>query len=114
MKNPHLLAGLLLLAILSACTTEKYQLKQKTDNNGYTPLHDACTSRNTQSARILILHGAVINATDEDGDTPLIVSCQKGDTATVELLLQNRADAGIVNTAGTSALHEACNTGESN
>lgn len=36
MKKQHLLQTLIFMLLLSACTTEKYEVKQKTDKNGFT------------------------------------------------------------------------------
>jgi ankyrin repeat protein len=39
--------------------------------NGYTPLHEAVLTGNTELARLLLAHGANPHLSDDDGDSPL-------------------------------------------
>jgi FOG: Ankyrin repeat len=74
---------------------------------GFTCLHEAALEGHTKVAKILIEHGANVNAqADEVGDseTPLIDAAENKHIDTVKLLLQNGADPSIYNIDGFTAL----------
>lgn len=83
-------------------------------NEGLTPLHNACLSNDTMSARFLIYAGADVNACNKYKDTPLHMLCKRGSYELAWLLLRNGTDVEAVNSAGMrpldyhpgSAVHE--------
>ena len=56
------------------------------------PLHSAVAAKNISIARLLLQHGADVNAKQMSGITPLHSAAHNGQTAMVELLLANNAD----------------------
>jgi len=64
------------------------------------PLHSAASARNLEAARMLLEHGAPINARQQGGWTPIHAAAQNGDRTMVELLLERGADARLVNDQG--------------
>jgi ankyrin repeat protein len=85
------------------------------DREGYTALFYAAgntmdedaTSRTLAAARILIEHGARVNAQALDGSTPLMWAARKGELEIVRLLLSKGANANVVDRLGRSALSYA-------
>ena len=57
-----------------------------------TPLHAAVAGRKAALARVLLDHGADVNARQHGGWTPLQGAAQSGDRDVVELLLSRQAD----------------------
>jgi hypothetical protein len=96
--------------------------------NGMTPLHAAALSNLTNAARVLIQHGAKVQARDLAGFTPLLRAATLGSTEMAALLLENNAspDASVVSpinpgmpmpggtVAGNTALHFAALRGDTN
>lgn len=70
---------------------------------GYTP---------TASARLLLAHGAGVNAADHHGQTALMAACDKGDTACVQLLLHSGAQVNARDDDGRTALSHAADAGQ--
>ncbi|HKC00150.1 MAG TPA: ankyrin repeat domain-containing protein [Terriglobales bacterium] len=69
------------------------------------PLHSAASARNLGAARLLLEHGAPVNARQQAGWVPLHAAAQNGDRPMVELLLKHHADPKLANDAGkTSAM----------
>ena len=64
------------------------------------PLHSAASARNAAAARLLLEHGAPVNARQQSGYAPLHAAAQNGDLAMVELLLQYGGDAKAANDDG--------------
>lgn len=60
-------------------------------NNAFkvAPLHSAAASKNVKIAKLLIDHGADVNATQQEGFTPLHSAAHNGDLAMAELLLKS-------------------------
>src|SRR6202521_5520550 len=69
------------------------------------PLHSAATARNLEAARLLLQHGAPVNARQQAGWVPIHAAAQNGDRPMVELLLKHHADPTLANDEGkTSAM----------
>jgi len=70
--------------------------------NGETALHNACWSKNLSIARVLLQHGANINAPSDMGETPLHYALRVHEpTDLVTFLIQNGADVSIKGKFGT-------------
>ena len=68
------------------------------------PLHSAIANRNQAISRMLIEHGADVNARQQEDFTPLMEAAQNGDLETAKLLLQHGADPKPAAAKGQSAL----------
>ena len=64
------------------------------------PLHSAASARNFEAARLLLEHGAPINARQQGGWGPIHAAAQNGDREMVDLFLKHGADSEIANDAG--------------
>ncbi len=64
------------------------------------PLHSAASARNLPAVRLLLEHGAPVNARQHLGWTAIHAAAQNGDRAMVELLLQHGADPKAPNDEG--------------
>src|SRR5690606_14658624 len=70
---------------------------------GWTPLHYAASKAQVETARMLIEHGAIINAPGPDGTTPLMMAALSGKPEMVRLLLSKGADPTMFNAAHETA-----------
>jgi ankyrin repeat protein len=61
------------------------------------PLHSAASARNLEGARLLLEHGAPVNARQQGGWAPIHAAAQNGDRAMVELMLKHGADPKLSN-----------------
>jgi len=79
------------------------------DPAGVTLLHDAVISNRVDSARLLIAHGANVNAVDEKGMTPLLyaASIDFGDASMIDLLVKSGANKQARTKEGLTALELA-------
>jgi ankyrin repeat protein len=80
------------------------------DGTGWTPLHWASKGHNFKDGsvlRLLLEHGADINAQNQAGRTPLYRASYMGALEVVCLLLEHGADAGVKSNDGETALQEA-------
>jgi len=68
------------------------------------PLHSAVAGQHLGIAKLLVEHGALVNAEQEGGFTPLHGACQNGQVEMVKLLLDNGADIHALSHEGRSAL----------
>lgn len=64
------------------------------------PLHSAATARNLEAARLLLEHGAPVNARQQAGWVPIHAAAQNGDRPMVELLLKHQANPKLANDDG--------------
>jgi uncharacterized protein len=64
------------------------------------PLHSAASARNLEAARLLLEHGAPVNARQQGGWVPIHAAAQNGDRLMVELLLKYGADTALTNDQG--------------
>lgn len=82
-----------------------------------TPLINAAANMSLSAVKLLIQHGASIDAKNSAGDTALIMAAWRGDEDCVELLCNEGADVtyrspgrGLAIVAAASALHPSCAT----
>ncbi|MEQ1948526.1 MAG: ankyrin repeat domain-containing protein [Bryobacteraceae bacterium] len=59
------------------------------------PLHAAAAGKATEVAKLLVLHGANVNARQHAGWAPLHAAAQNGDVDFARLLIENGADVNI-------------------
>ena len=64
------------------------------------PLHSATSARNLEAARLLLEHGAPVNARQQLGFVSMHAAAQNGERDMVELLLQHGADVTLANEQG--------------
>ena len=64
------------------------------------PLHSAASARNLEAVRLLLEHGAPVNARQQSGWVPIHAAAQNGDRPMVELLLKHGADPALTNADG--------------
>jgi uncharacterized protein len=64
------------------------------------PLHSAASARNLEAVRLLLEHGAPVNARQQGGWAPIHAAAQNGDRPMVELMLRHRADPKLANDNG--------------
>jgi ankyrin repeat protein len=67
------------------------------------PLHSAAAGNHTGICKMLIEHGANVNAKQQGGFTPLHAAAQNGNLDLVKLLLENGADKGAETDDGKTA-----------
>ena len=80
------------------------------DRCGLTPLMEACHASNYEAVKILLEHGADVNARDYCGETPLIYVVKSeghGQSEIVKLLLEYGADKNISGKYSGTALEKA-------
>ncbi|MCL4504914.1 MAG: ankyrin repeat domain-containing protein [Chloroflexi bacterium] len=68
------------------------------------PLHSAIANRHQAISRVLVEHGADVNARQQADFTPLMEAAQNGDLETAQLLLRHGADPQPTTTKGQTAL----------
>lgn len=78
-----------------------------------TPLHHACINGDPEVVRLLLQHGASVNAKTSDGHTPLHAACQSGNLQTVRALLHHGANPTSSNQWASTPLKIACREGHS-
>jgi uncharacterized protein len=75
--------------------------------DGDTPLHVFLWRRDDSSARLLVAHGANVNAIGDMGETPLHVAMRHAAPETIAALLAAGAKADIVSEFGQTPLQVA-------
>lgn len=79
----------------------------------YTPLHYAAALLSPEIARLLIAHGAQVDAEDAFGTTPLLAAAAGSHTATVRLLIAHGANVRAAErSSGQNALMRGCHDPE--
>ena len=63
----------------------------ETDRYGWTPLHYAASRSNLDMIKLLLAHGADINADSPNNSTPLMMAAWLGNTDTIRYLIQRGA-----------------------
>lgn len=74
------------------------------DHNGFTPLHAAAQSGDTEMVRLLLRRGADVRLADTFGNTPLLCLCPAAPAELITLLLAHGADPAQKNHFGMCAL----------
>ena len=72
------------------------------NEDGWTPLHEACCLGSAEIAEALLRHGADAQARCKDGTTPLHKAARAGNAAVIALLLQAGADDSAVDKVGSA------------
>lgn len=72
-------------------------------------MHEACNRGHIQAARVLLNHGADVNAAASCGTTPLIDAASNGHNTIVKLLLEHGADPLQKDKHGMNAIDLALN-----
>ncbi len=78
------------------------------NNEGKTPLQEACASGNLECAKCLLEHGADLNAVSNNGFTPLHLAVDSLENETVLWLLEVGATVNTSDYEGYTPLHVAC------
>jgi ankyrin repeat protein len=65
------------------------------NRDGWTPLHEASWYGYLDMIRLLLEHGANVEATNNNRRTPLHLATQNGQLAAVQLLVEHGSTAGI-------------------
>ena len=84
---------------LIKCFLDKIENIDPRDSTGQTPLHKACALAKFKTAKLLIKHGADVNAITDDGESPLTLlsSQSKQDLGLLKLVLDLNADRSYEN-----------------
>lgn len=85
---------------------------RKEDSCGCTALHIAAQCGSSAMAKILIEHGAKVNAREAWEETPLHIAAREGSAEVCELLLDHGADIDPVNANGRTPLVTAAHAGK--
>ena len=75
------------------------------------PLHSSIINRDVELAKVLIEHGANVNAVDESGRSPLILAIESSFEPSVMALVEAGADPNVQDSSGRTALHLASRRG---
>eukprot|EP01047_Picozoa_sp_COSAG01_P006630 COSAG01_NODE_243_length_20572_cov_24.956137_2_plen_560_part_00 len=81
------------------------------DNDGWTPLHEACKTGQVQSAGLLVSAGANLERGGPGGALPLHIAAANGFPQLVQVLLGGGAVCDAPDDAGFTAVHHACVSG---
>ncbi|KAM9324217.1 inversin [Gastrophryne carolinensis] len=86
----------------------------RTDKYGGTALHAASLSGQISTVRILLEHGAQVDAADVMKHTPLFRACEMGHREVIYTLIKGEAKVHLVDKDGRSPLHWAALGGNAN
>ncbi|KAL4657666.1 B-cell lymphoma 3 protein [Arapaima gigas] len=80
---------------------------------GLTPLHLAVQRGDKELVRLLLDHGADIDAVDfKSGRSPLIHAVENNNMEMISILIQNGSNVNAQSYSGNTALHSACGRGQ--
>lgn len=82
------------------------------DHKGRTPLYWAAAQGHTNVVRLLLEHGASVNAEGFQKMTPLQIAAQMGHTGILTALLAKGANTTMKDASGSTAIHHAARTGQ--
>ena len=71
---------------------------------GWSPLHYAATAPDEAPMKLLLTHGAAVDARSPNGTTPLMMAADYGPSACVDLLLAAGAQVDLKNDLGLTAV----------
>lgn len=99
--------------IVNVRLEKSFNLINAQNENGLTPLLNAIIDLEypTKEVKLLLEHGANIEATNAEGETALIIATKKGQLACVKLLLDHGANVHTKNKNGYTALDWAIGRG---
>jgi ankyrin repeat protein/mRNA-degrading endonuclease RelE of RelBE toxin-antitoxin system len=111
--------------LLAACVAGKMQqvrrlLKDGADPNsmyavnemGSTPLHIATSHDSLEMVKLLVEHGADMEARDHQGNTPFFFACVPKENSIMEYMLDQGANINMRTAQGGTALGMACYNGD--
>ncbi|XP_062849854.1 KN motif and ankyrin repeat domain-containing protein 1-like [Trichomycterus rosablanca] len=115
LKNKSGYTAVMLVSLLPVDTAVDVEVMQRlmelSDVNaraglvGQTALHLAVRHGRASTVRLLLAHGANINAQDQAGTTALIIACDRGHTDIIQILLEDPdCDINLTDKGGRSAL----------
>lgn len=96
---------------VNALLAENPGLASKVDSDGNTPLHGAARNDHKDVVKVLLAHGAEVNAKDNEGATPLHLAAGRGNKDVAELLLANKAEVNAKRRGDATPLHNAASGG---
>ena len=82
------------------------------NKKGYAPLHLAAMRGRTEEAKLLVEHGAVVDARESRGLTPFLLAAREGHVESARCLLEHGADIKAVTTKGETAIALAQEEGQ--
>lgn len=97
----------LMLASLRGRTALVQRLLQRGavgNRPGWSPLHYAATAPDEAPMKLLLTHGAAVDARSPNGTTPLMMAADYGPSACVDLLLAAGAQVDLKNDLGLTAV----------
>lgn len=97
----------LMMASLRGQTVLVQRLLQRgalVNRPGWSPLHYAATAPDPAPMKLLLAHGAAVDARSPNGTTPLMMAADYGPSACVDLLLAAGAQVGLKNDLGLTAI----------
>lgn len=92
-------------------TSDPKLIEARTED-GNTPLHLAALEGHAAVARVLLEHGAQVNARGLRQETPLHMAMYYGHREVAELLLDKRAEPNLQSATGETPLHVAARKGQ--